>query len=120
MPRQGSRVGRGNLSERVLEEFTLWVLKVCLDQITFSGLFAIDALDRRLTQLVGQSPTSKPEAARLFSEVLVRGEVARYAVARVTTLPERSARRVLTDGVAAGVLASETPKGSVSQRFPVT
>jgi Fic family protein len=119
MPRQGSRDGRGNLSERALEEFTLWFLKVCLDQITFmSGLFEIDALDRRLTQLVGQSPTLKPESARLLSEVLIRGEVERGAVARVTGLPERSARRVLNDVVAAGLLASDTPKGPVSLRFP--
>jgi hypothetical protein len=54
MPRQGSCDGRGNLSERALEEFTLWFLKIGLDQITFMcGLFEIDALDRRLTRLVG-------------------------------------------------------------------
>jgi Fic family protein len=119
MPRQGSRDGRGSLSERALEEFTLWFLKICLDQITFmSGLFEIDALDRRLTQLVGQSPTLKPEAARLLSEVLIRGEVERGAAARITGLPERSARRVINDVVTAGLLASDTPKGPISLRFP--
>lgn len=119
MPRQGSRDGRGNLSERALEEFTLWFLKVCLDQITFmSGLFEIDALDRRLTRMVEHSPTLKPESARLLSEVLVRGEVERGAVSRITGLPERSARRVLNDVIAAGLLASDTPKSPVSLRFP--
>jgi Fic family protein len=119
MPRQGSRDGRGNLSERALEEFTLWFLKIGLDQITFmSGLFEIDALDRRLTRLVGQSPTLKPEAARRLSEVLIRGEVERGAAARITGLTERSARRVLNDVVAAGLLASDTPKVPVSLRFP--
>ena len=92
MPRQGSRDGRGNLSERALEEFTLWFPKVCLEQITFvSSLFEIDALDRRLTRVVAQSPTLKPQSARLLSEVLVRGEVERGAVSRITGLPERSA-----------------------------
>ena len=34
-------------------------------------------------------------------------------------LPERTARRVLGDIVDAGLLASATPKGPVSLRFPV-
>jgi len=34
-------------------------------------------------------------------------------------LPERTARRVFNDVTAAGLLASETPKGPVSLRFPV-
>jgi len=36
----------------------------------------------------------------------------------ITGLPERSARRVLNDTIAAGLLASTTPKGPVSLRFP--
>jgi Fic family protein len=119
MPRQGSRDGRGNLSQRALEEFTLWFLKVCLDQITFmASLFEIDALDRRLTILVAQSQTLKPEAARLLSEALVRGEIERGAAARITGLPERSARRVLNETIKAGLLGSATPKSKVSLRFP--
>ena len=60
----------------------------------------------------------KPEAARLLEETLMRGEVDRGEAARITGLPERSARRVLTDLVDAGLLASTTPKGPVSLRFP--
>ena len=33
-------------------------------------------------------------------------------------LPERTARRVFNDIAASGLLASETPKGPVSLRFP--
>lgn len=118
-PRQGERDGRGNLSERALEDFTLWFLKVCLDQITFmSGLFEIDSLNRRLITLAERSDKLKPEAGRLLTEALVRGEIERGEAARSTGLPERSARRVLNDTVAAGLLASETPKGPVSLRFP--
>jgi Fic family protein len=124
MPRQGSRDGRGNLSERALEEFTLWFLRVCLDQITFMAeLFDIGTLDRRLRALVGQTlaaqnTTLKPEAARLLSEALMRGEIERGDVSRITGLPERSARRVLNDTITAGYLASATPRGAVSLRFP--
>ncbi len=121
MPRQGSRDGRGNLSERTLEEFSLWFLKVCLDQITFmSELFEIRTLDRRLQTLVNQSSILKPEAARLLTEALVRGEIERGDVSRITGLPERTARRILNDSIAAGLLASTTPKTAVSLRFPTS
>lgn len=33
-------------------------------------------------------------------------------------LPERTARRVFNEVIALGLLASETPKGPVSLRFP--
>jgi Fic family protein len=48
----------------------------------------------------------------------MRGEFERGEIARITGLPERSARRVLKDVIAAGLLASDTPKGPVSLRFP--
>ena len=39
-PRQGDLDGRGNLSQRALNDFVLWFLRVCQDQVTFmSGLF---------------------------------------------------------------------------------
>jgi len=119
MPRQGERDGRGNLSERALEEFTLWFLKVCLDQITFmSDLFEIDTLNRRIQTLVERSDNLKPEAGRLLTETLMRGEIERGEAARITGLPERTARRVLNDAIEAGLLASGSPKGPVSLRFP--
>ena len=79
-----------------------------------TGLFDIATLDRRLERLVERSETLKPEAARLLSEALVRGEFERGAASRVTGLPERSARRVLNEVISAGLLASATPKGPVS------
>jgi len=119
MPRQGDRDGRGNLSERALEEFTLWFLKVCLDQIRFmASLFELDTLERRLKDVVEKSDTLKPEASRLLTEALIRGSIERGDAARITGLPERTARRLLNETVAAGLLASETPKGPVSLRFP--
>ena len=118
-PRQGDRDGRGNLSEKALEAFTLWFLNVCLDQIQFmAGLFEIDALARRMKGVVAQSETLKPEAERLLTEALIRGSIERGDAARITGLPERSARRVLNDTIEAGLLGSATPKGPVSLRFP--
>jgi Fic family protein len=84
-----------------------------------SGLFEIDALMRRLRTYVERSDKLKPEAARLLEEALIRGEFDRGEVSRITGLPERMARRLLNDVIATGLLASDTPKGAVSLRFPV-
>ena len=119
-PRQGDLDGRGNLSQRALGEFVLWFLRVCLDQVRFmDGLFELDSLGPRLTAYVERSKTLKAEAIRLLEEALVRGQFERGEIARITGLPDRSARRVLNDVVAAGLLGSETPKGPVSLRFPM-
>lgn len=119
MPRQGDRDGRGNLSERALTEFVLWFLKTCLDQVNFmTGLFELDTLARRLRNYVERNDHLKPETSRLLEEALMRGAFERGDAARITGLPERTARRVLNDIVAEGLLASETPKGPVSLRFP--
>jgi hypothetical protein len=48
----------------------------------------------------------------------VRGEFERGEAERITGLPERSARRVLTDVIGLRLLASSTPKGKMSLRFP--
>lgn len=119
-PRHGDRDGRGNLSEKALAEFTLWFLKVCLDQAMFmNGLFEIDRLGQRLASYVARHENLKPEAARLLDEALVRGEFQRGDVARITGMPDRSARRVLADVLDAGLLGSDTPKGAVSLRYPL-
>lgn len=43
--------------------------------------------------LVERSDKLKPEAGRLLTEALVRGEIERGEAARITGLPERTARR---------------------------
>jgi Fic family protein len=119
MPRQGDRDGRGNLSQRALGEFVLWFLRVSLDQVSFmSGLFELDALAKRLGVYV-QRRELNPEAARLLHEALIRGQFERGDISRITGLPERSARRVLNAVIGTGLLASDTPKGPLSLRFPV-
>ena len=77
MPRQGDLDGRGNLSARALETFTIWFLKICLDQVRFmSEMFALDGLSARLKTYSAQQGW-RPEAATLLTEILHRGEIAR-------------------------------------------
>ncbi|HUZ11588.1 MAG TPA: Fic family protein [Caulobacteraceae bacterium] len=118
-PRQGDLDGRGNLSEKALAEFTLWFLQACLDQVTFmSGLFDLNGLARRLRAYVERDAALKPQAARLLEEALIRGEFERGDIGRITALAERTARRELARLIDLGLLASDTPKGKVSLRFP--
>ena len=118
-PREGDLDGRGNLSQKALQEFVLWFLRVCLDQTSFmSGLFELDRLAERFQAYVLRSSDLKPEAVALLQEALIRGQFERGEVGRITGLRERTARRVLNDVLQAGLLASETPKGAVSLRFP--
>lgn len=119
-PRRGDLDGRGNLSQAALGEFVLWFLRVALDQVQFMAmLFDLDTLSRRLRNYVELNDSLKREAARLLEEALIRGEFERGEIGRITGLPERTARRVLSDVVDIGLLASDTPKGAVSLRFPV-
>jgi len=119
-PRRGDLDGRGNLSQAALNDFVLWFLRVALDQVQFmSGLFDLNTLSRRLRNYVDRHDTLAPEAAGLLEEALIRGEFERGEIMRITGLPERSARRLLGDVIGTGMLASDTPKGAVSLRFPV-
>jgi Fic family protein len=118
-PRRGDLDGRGNLSLQALNDFVLWFLRVALDQIQFmSGLFELDSLSQRLHQYVEMDDALDPVAGHLLDEALIRGEFERGDISRITQMPERSARRVLTALLARGMLASDTPKGPVSLRFP--
>ena len=74
-----------------------------------SELFEINAVARRLRVYVERSEKLRPEAARLLEEALLRGEIERGDVARITGLPERSARRVLKEVIDSGLLASAMP-----------
>jgi Fic family protein len=119
-PRQGDLDGRGNLSERALTQFVEWFLKVAIDQVRFmSTLFELNTLASRLRALVQERDHLRPEAARLLEEALVRGSFDRGESSRISGLPERTARRLLDATIKEGLLASETPKGPVSLRFPV-
>lgn len=119
MPRQGDLDGRGNLSRRALADFTAWFLKICLDQVAFMGrIFELETLIGRL-RLYVERREFRPEALPLLEQVLQRGELPRGDVMRVTGLKERAARDLLAALVTDGILGSETPKGSVSLRFPL-
>ena len=63
--------------------------------------------------------TAASLADLVLESVLLRGELARGEVDRMTGLSERTARTLLSTLISDGILGSDTPKGPVSLRFPL-
>jgi len=119
MPRQGDLDGRGELSRRALTDFTVWFLKICVDQVRFmNGLFELETLLARLKIYV-EKRNLKAEALPMLEQALIRGELPRGDASRITGLKERAARDLLASLIDDGILKSDTPKGAVSLRFPL-
>ncbi len=124
--------GRGNLSHEGLVRFCDFFFNVCIDQIDYMrGLLGLNALLDRINGYVqlraaqvapppkrGQ-PRLKPEAAYMLQEALLRGEVARGDIIRVSGMAERTGRILLGQLLSEGLLVSDTPKGPVRLAFPI-
>jgi len=120
--RKGDYDGRGNLSEKTLNEFCFYFLETSLDQIQFmSELLDPDNLvkrihgyiDLRAQGIVTGEKELKEESKYILTEVMLRGEISRGDAKRVTGLPERTARRILS------ALEDEELVTSESHRSPV-
>lgn len=117
-PRRHDRDGRGNLSLECLQAFTLWFLKVALDQVEFmTNLFDLDTFSTRLKRLVEVEPDLDPRGAAILEAVLARGELPRGEAAAVTGLGDRMGRSILSQLIAKGLLVSGKPKGPVRIGF---
>ncbi len=123
--------GRGNLSNKGLTSFCRFFLEVCLDQIAFmQDLLKLDSLLDRISGYVSMrgaklipGPKSeyqslKPEAAYMLQEALLRGEIGRGNIVRVSGRAERTGRELLRQLLDEGLLVSDTPKGPVRMSFP--
>lgn len=118
-PRRGDRDGRGNLSEAALKTFSVWFLKVSLDQITFSAkLFDLAGLDKRYRRLVEDTIEDK-RAPDLISAVLRHGMLERGDAQIVLKTSERTSRNTLKQLTTAGFLTSASPKTPVRLAFPL-
>jgi Fic family protein len=130
-PRRSDYDGRGNLSEEGLGRFCRFFLEVCLDQCTFMGdLLRLDTLldrlegyvqGRALKVLPGPTPHAAPlkrEAAYMLQEALLRGEMTRGDVLRVSGMAERTGRVLLGQLLQEGLLVSDSPKGLVRLGIP--
>lgn len=130
-PRRNDLDGRGNLSSEGLANFCLFFLDVCLDQIDYmSQMLQLDGLLDRIVGYVQQrgaklipppkpgSPSLKPEAAYMLQEALLRGEMGRGDMIRLSGLAERTGRTLLGQLLDEGLLVADMPKGPVRIAIP--
>ena len=118
-PRRCDRDGRGNLSLEALQAFTLWFLRVALDQVEFmTGLFDLDNFSTRLKRLVDSDPGLDRRGVPLLEAALARGELPRGEAGAITGLGDRMGRAVLSQLTSRGLLTSDTPKGPVRIGLP--
>lgn len=130
-PRQGDLDGRGNLSRKGLENFCHFFLEACADQIEYmASVLKLDGLLERIkgyvtlrTLNVAPSPVGtnkmRPEAAHLLQEALLRGEVPRGEVSRITGLGDRVARGLVSSLLQEKLLVSPMPQGGLRLGFPI-
>ena len=129
--RRSDSDGRGKLSNEGLVRFCSFFLDVCLDQIEFmAGLLKLDDLLDRIGGYVQLRvakvapapkqghPALKPEAAYMLQEAVLRGEVTRGDIIRISGMAERTGRMLLGQLLDEGMLVSDMPKGPVRIAFP--
>jgi Fic family protein len=126
MARMGDLDGRGNLSERMLRQWCEFFVDVCEDQSAFMAkMLDIDQLHHRLAALVPvrsampQYEHYRVETIRPLHYLVAAGPVSRGEFMQMTGLPERTARRVLSQLLQDGLLISPSPKGEVGIGFPL-
>ena len=132
-PRRGDLDGRGNLSRRGLEMFCQFFLDVCIDQIDYMGsVLKLEGLLERIQSYVTLRSMNlarqhtgitinklRPETVYLLQEALLRGEVARSDVSRITGLGDRVSRGLVSDMLKEKLLISPMPQGGLRLGFPV-
>jgi Fic family protein len=115
--------GRGNLSDRALAEFCLFMLKTMADQIEFmTGLFQFDTLATRIDrhvrfELVKVSGRNQERLSRLLKAALIEGQIDRGRVGEIVGLRGTAARQVIRLAVSEGLLDSPSEKGPLSIVF---
>lgn len=122
MDRQGSRDGRGHLSERGLSAFCVFFLDTALDQVRFmqSLIDPANLLPRvqLWTEEEIRAQRLLPGSWPLLRETILMGEFPRGQAAQLTGYKDRQARMILSKLVTRKILISDTEKGPVRLGIP--
>ncbi|MYM69162.1 Fic family protein [Pseudoduganella sp. FT55W] len=117
-PMQGAYDGRGPLSEKGLLGWIQYFLGICEDQVTFmSGMLDLDSVRQRIDTLMLQK--YRREAAAPLFHVFGLGPVSRGEFSQMTGLGERTARSLMAQLLADGLLVSDSRVGPVRIGLPL-
>ena len=122
-PVRGAYDGRGELSREAAEEFVRFMLDTAIDQARFMGeRLAFDDIAARIqllclerAQVLGRAA----RAARLVTQVVLRGSVERGSVGELVGLSERRGRDITRECLADGLITSPSEKGLLLPHFPM-
>ena len=127
-PRQGDRDGRGALSEKGLLAFCDYMLDTAHDQVSYiSELLNLVELRKRINAYVqarndhrvpGMSEGLKPAAALVLHTAFIHGEIERTQALELCNMPDRSARRLLVQLKAEGLLSETSRKSPLRWEIP--
>ncbi len=122
-PRHGDYDGRGAMSEKQLEEFCTFFLRVSIDQVEFmESLLQPGELLRRMKLYcddevaAGRLPN---RSMALLREALLMGKFERGRAPEITGYQERRAREILATLLKKGLLVPTGPRAPVRLGFPL-
>lgn len=123
LPRSNDLDGRGNLSQKGLNSFCSYFLKVCIDQVEFmEKLFDLKTFLIRLEQLTETYRLQNkllPGSFPILRELYFVGEMERGKISSITGYKERQSRSILNNLIQEGLVMSDTPKGKIRLNFPL-
>lgn len=126
--RQGDFDGRGQLTEKGLLNFCDFMLNTAIDQVEYiSELLDLSNLRKRITAYVqarndfrvnGVDKELKPVAGLILHTAFIYGEIDRAQALELCAMPERSARRLLSQLKAEGLLSETSSKSPLRWEIP--
>jgi Fic family protein len=115
--------GRGNLSDRALGEFCLFMLGTMLDQIDFmSELLQLQNLSARIErhvhyEILKLDKRTRDRLVRLLKAALTEGEIERGQVGQIVGLQGTAARAIIRLALQEELMNSPSEKGPLSLVF---
>jgi Fic family protein len=122
LKRRNDLDGRGTLSEEELAKFTRFFLECCIDQVEFmEGLMKPERLRDRImiwTEEQMRADLLPPKSDVVLKALLYQGSLERGEVAELLNASDRTARRITSALLEAGVISSETTRSPLFLAFP--
>lgn len=127
-PRQGDHDGRGQLTEKGLIHFCDYMLDSAIDQVTYiSDLLELTKIRQRIESYVaarnddrvgGISGQLKSTASLILFTAFQQGEIERAQALELCAMPDRSARRLLSQLKGEGLLSETSSKSPLRWEIP--
>jgi Fic family protein len=112
LPKRNDLDGRGALSEESLAEFTIFFLRVCLDQVQFMAkLMQPGALRKRIIDWAKEEErlgNILPHSTQVLAHILTHRELERKDVSEVVGFDDRKSRRVTALLHKRGIISART------------